>query len=144
MSPLLLHRDSNFTRGVERSTDKMRKRTWIGVSVILLTMVPCSARPAVAQPVVHKIEPPHWWTGTHLPTVELLLTGHALEQLRVQVADEQCGARMPRAGSSDSSSPGVFICLVAPGAIAWSWWPSKRETAGMRQTEDELKYAAAA
>jgi K(+)-stimulated pyrophosphate-energized sodium pump len=37
---------------------------------------------------------------------------------------------------------GLWILLVAVAAVAWSWWQSKRETAEMRQMDEEFAAAA--
>jgi K(+)-stimulated pyrophosphate-energized sodium pump len=39
---------------------------------------------------------------------------------------------------------GLAILAVAILAIGWSWWQSKRETAEMRQMDEEFSRAAAA
>src|SRR5262245_30946498 len=39
---------------------------------------------------------------------------------------------------------GLLVLLVALAAVAWSWWQSKRESAEMRQMDEEFAKAAAA
>jgi K(+)-stimulated pyrophosphate-energized sodium pump len=46
-------------------------------------------------------------------------------------------------GKSDRGT-GVWVLIVALAAVAWSWWQSKRESAEMRQMDEEFAKAAAA
>jgi hypothetical protein len=57
----------------------------------------CLAVPAPAQPVVRKVEPPHWFSGMRGSQVEVLLTGEKLTGLKV-----------------DSQNPSLSVSRVTP------------------------------
>src|ERR1700739_4306436 len=39
---------------------------------------------------------------------------------------------------SENKYIGIWVLVVAVAAVAWSWWQSKRETAEMRQMDEEF------
>ena len=73
-------------------------------------------------------------TCTPKPTVKSVLVLLALPLvIRFNIVD----------GKEDRST-GLWVLLVALVAVAWSWWQSKRESAEMRQMDEEFARAAAA
>lgn len=49
----------------------------------MFLLITCAAQLCIAQPVVHKVEPPNWWTGMKTNAVQLMVYGENLTGSRV-------------------------------------------------------------
>ena len=79
---------------------------------------------AAQAPVIDKVEPPNWWTGSTINPVRVLIRGHNLAGARVQCARVQCGGlRVNAAGTYG------FVDVTIPGAVKPGRYPFTLRTA---------------
>jgi glycosidase len=83
--------------------------------VVLISLGVASVCSAQTQPIVSRVEPPSWWTGSTLNPVRLLISGKNLKGARVQVVGR--GIRV--ASPPRVNAPGSHLFLdvaIAPNA----------------------------
>lgn len=75
-------------------------------------------------PVIEKVDPPNWWTGSTINPVRVLIRGRNLTGARVQCARVQCaGLRVNAAGTY------AFVDVTIPGAVTPGRYPFTLRTA---------------
>src|SRR5437867_1041124 len=93
--------------------------------VLLATAGVLGAGVAAAQaPVVEKVDPPSWWTGSTVNPVRLLIRGRNLAGARARCSGVQCGGvRVNAAGTY------AFVDVTIPGAAKPGPYPLTLVTA---------------
>ena len=83
-----------------------------------------AAGPAVAQPVVTKVEPPDWWVGHSINPVRLLVRGRGFDGARVT-----CGALRCANVRVSASGTNLFVDVMVPPATRPGGYPVTVRTA---------------
>jgi glycosidase len=88
----------------------------------------CLTLPLAAQaPVVEKVDPPDWWTGSTVNPVRVLIRGRNLAGARAECARVRCGGvKVNQAGTY------VFVDVTIPGSIRPGAYPFTLVTGGGR------------
>jgi len=92
--------------------------------IAALVMVSLSSGAAAQAPVVEKVEPPNWWTGSTLNPVRVLIRGKHLTGARALCARVRCGAVTVNAAGTYA-----FVDVTIPGAMAPGRYPFTLRTA---------------
>ncbi|HEX9892828.1 MAG TPA: alpha-amylase family glycosyl hydrolase [Gemmatimonadales bacterium] len=98
----------------------MRPRVGLVLGVSWLVAGTASAQ----APVVEKVDPPNWWTGSTINPVRVLIRGRNLGQARARCSRVRCtGLKVNQAGTY------VFVDVTIPGGTAPGRYPFTLETA---------------